>query len=70
MLDVITLPSVLRQCWLGIQIGAEPVKILIPASVLMTMLVACQDKHPACKKLRDEVLVWLSVWSKVQMICI
>jgi len=25
---------------------------------------------PACKKLRDEVVAWLSVWSKVQMICI
>jgi len=26
--------------------------------------------HPACKKLSDEVLAWLSVWSEVQMICI
>jgi len=26
--------------------------------------------HPACKKLSDEVLAWLFVWSEVQMICI
>jgi len=29
-----------------------------------------QEGHPACKKLRDEVLAWLSVCSEVQMICI
>jgi len=36
----------------------------------LTVLVGRQEGHPACKKLSDEVLVWLSVWSKVQMICI
>jgi len=25
-----------------------------------------QEGHPACKKLSGGVLVWLSVWSKVQ----
>jgi len=25
-------------------------------------------KNPACKKLGDEVLAWLSVWSKMQII--
>jgi len=34
------------------------------------LLVGCQEGHPAHKKLSDEVLVWSSVWSKVQMICI
>jgi len=29
-------------------------------------LVGRQEGHPACKKLSDEVLVWLSVWSEVQ----
>ena len=29
-----------------------------------------QEEHPACKKLTDEVLVWLSVCSKVQIDCI
>jgi len=28
-------------------------------------LVGQQEEHPAHKKLSDEVLVWLSVWSKV-----
>jgi len=28
-----------------------------------------QKENPACKKLSDEVLVWLSVWSQVQTIC-
>jgi len=26
----------------------------------LTLLVGCQEEHPACKKLSDEVLVWLS----------
>jgi len=29
-----------------------------------------QEGHPACKKLSGEVLVWLSVWSDEQTICI
>ena len=28
------------------------------------------EEHLACKKLSDEVLVWLSVWSEVQIVCI
>ena len=35
-----------------------------------TLLVGCQEEHPAHKKLSDGVLAWLSVWSVVQMICI
>jgi len=34
----------------------------------LTLLVGCEEEHPACKKLSDEVLAWLSVWSEVQMI--
>ena len=34
-------------------------------SALM-LLVGRQEGHPACKKLSGGVLVWLSVWSKVQ----
>ena len=30
------------------------------------MLVGRQEGHPACKKLSDGVLAWLSVWSEVQ----
>jgi len=36
----------------------------------LTLLVRRQEEHPACKRLSDELLSWLSVWSEVQMICI
>jgi len=35
----------------------------------LTLLVGPQEEHPACKN-SNEVLAWLSVWSKVQMLCI
>jgi len=31
-------------------------------------LVGQQEEHLAHKKLGDEVMAWLSVWSKMQMI--
>ena len=45
--------------------------LLLPVTVCcalsaLTLLVGRQEGHPACKKLSDEVLAWLSVWSKVQ----
>jgi len=36
----------------------------------LTLLVGHQEEHPARKKLSVAVLSWLSVWSKVQMICL
>jgi len=33
----------------------------------LTPLAGRQEKHPACKNC-DEVLVWLSVWSEVQIV--
>jgi len=36
----------------------------------LTLLVGRHEEHPACKKLSDEVLAWLSIWSEVQTICI
>ena len=36
----------------------------------LTLLVGRQEKHPAHKKLSDGILVWLSVWSVVRVICI
>jgi len=36
----------------------------------LTLLVGRQEEHLVCKKLSDEVLVWLCVWSEVQMICV
>jgi len=41
----------------------------IALSALIPM-VRHQKEHPAWKKLSDEVLKCLSVWVKVQMICI
>jgi len=29
------------------------------AFTALTLLVGCQEEHPACKKLSDGVLVWL-----------
>jgi len=43
---------------------------LIIALSALTLPVGRQEEHPACKKLIDEVLAWVSVWSEVQMICI
>jgi len=31
------------------------------------LLVGRQEGHPACKKLSDGVLAWLSVWSEVRV---
>jgi len=39
------------------------------ASSALTLLVGRQEERLACKKLADEVLQLLSVWSEVQMIC-
>jgi len=41
------------------------VDVLVAVSAL-TLLVGQQEGHPACKKQSGVVLVWLSVWSKVQ----
>jgi len=34
----------------------------------LTLLVGRQERHLACKKLSGEVLAWLSVWNKVQVL--
>jgi len=44
-------------------------QILLP-SMHLTLLVGHQEEQLACKKLSDEAVAWLSVWSEVQMICI
>jgi len=36
----------------------------------LTLLVGHEEEHPSSKNLSDEVLVWLSVWSEVQIVCI
>jgi len=35
----------------------------------LTLLVVRQEEHPTFKKLSDKVLMWLSVWSEVQIFC-
>jgi len=35
----------------------------------LTLLVGHQEEHPT-KKMSDEVLLWLPVWSEVQIVCI
>ena len=37
-------------------------------SVLWHLLAGHHEEHPAYKKLSDEVLVWLSVWSEVHIV--
>jgi len=51
-------------CWFCYDLST----ITLPFSIL-TLLDGRQEEHPACKKLSDEVLSWLSV-CEVQMICI
>ena len=36
----------------------------------LTLFVGRQEEHPACKKMSDEMVVWLYVWSEVKMIYI
>jgi len=42
--------------------------VTVGAFSALTLLVGRQEEHPACKKLIDEVLVYLSVWSEVQIV--
>jgi len=35
----------------------------------LTLLVGRQGEYSTCKKLSDGVLVWLSVWNEVQIVC-
>jgi len=44
--------------------------VLWVAFSALTLLVGRQEEHLACKKLTDEVLLWLSVWSEVQTVCV
>jgi len=52
-------------------LGRFPVWLLLkpvccPVCSALTLLVWQQEGHPACKKLSGVMLMWLSVWSKVQ----
>ena len=43
----------------------QQVNILLP--LVFSHCCLCQEEHTACKKLCDEVLDWLPVWSKMQI---
>jgi len=67
----------LSQCALSYQTdwfhSSQFSELIVPFKVsfsALTLLFGRQEGHPACKKLSGEVLALLSVWSKVQMICI
>ena len=38
--------------------------VTFPAFSALTLLVGCQEGHPSCKNLTDEVLAWLSFGAK------
>jgi len=53
------------------EVAARPpavFKSVIQSVSALILLVGCQEDHPACKKMSDEVLVWLSVRSEVQIV--
>jgi len=45
-----------------------PVVAVCYAFSALMLLVAWHEEHPTHKKLSVEVLVWLYIWSEVQMI--
>jgi len=78
-LDVI-LSGTLMQFWLEIllntsglmQVSGEIRQTCLGKDCLqcLTLLVGRQEEHLACKKLSDDMLAWLFVWSEVQVIYI
>ena len=56
--------AVVRRCTVY-----ERLYVFQKAFIALTLLVGCQEGHPARKILSDGVLAWLSVWSKVQIAC-
>ena len=57
--------------WINCCMGYD-VTVTVPrlSFSALSLLVGRQEGHPACKNLSGEVLAWLSVWSKVQIIFI
>jgi len=59
-----------RGDWDGALVRSKTsVNLTLNVSVIALTLLIGHQEHPACKKLSDKVLVSLSVWSGVQMIC-
>jgi len=58
-------------CIANVRIVVSAVMLFIIYFVsCLTLLVWQQEGYPACKKLSDEVLAWLSVWSEVPIVCV
>ena len=61
-------------CQVAARNGDESCHVIIANSVIvvlisfsaLTLLVGRQERHPACNKVSDGVLAWLSVWSDMQ----
>jgi len=63
-----TVHTYIRCCMRKLAVNMQLMTIL--PSVLWHWLFGRQEERPACKKLSDGVLAWLSVWSVAQMICV
>ena len=77
MAQLMPLPFMFRSCYIWPLLGPPPAVLrcimyfqlygtLFLAFSALTLLVGRQEGQPACKKLSDGVLVWLSVWSDAQ----
>jgi len=68
----IPIPALLRQVYFPVLQSSVSIKIRMliiytdDAFNALTLSVGWQEGHPACKKQSGGVLVWLSVWSKMQ----
>jgi len=70
-IELLCVMSVSQCSYISISLTVQSCLVhLFPAFSALTLLVGHQKEHPACKKLSDEVLVSLSVWSEVQMTCV
>jgi len=70
VLGLVLLPVLSSFLSKHISLSLLPCLCKILAFSALTLLVGRQEGHLACKKPSGEILAWLSVWSKVQMICI
>ena len=64
-----------RPGWLNLLVHCNPLIPFLHFVTLDLLFLHCyaarrQEEHPVYKKLSDEVLVWLSVCSEVQIVCI
>ena len=69
-IELLCVMSVCQCSYISVSLTVQSCLVrLFPAFTALTLLVGHQEEHADCKKLSNELLVWLSAWSKVQMIC-